>query len=281
VRFPDSGLQSVVYIGEFDQARQQFHVVGTGFLVFRQRPGMEPSIYLVTADHVVKGLSNDQDFAIRLNDKTGASQIILSPRNSQLKWWRHHKDKSVDAAVFGWGVRSDRYAFKVFPSTRFDTSANRARTMIGIGDEIFIVGLFRILEGKDSITPIVRFGHIAMMAKERIDINGYGRALVHLVEAEVIRGLSGSPVYVHETVSVPIPKETADDAPFLDGVGNLYLLGLVHGYYPMSSLEEGLSKDSDDRFHSGVSVVVPAEQILEIIDQPALVAFERGLHEVS
>jgi hypothetical protein len=47
----------------------------------------------------------------------------------------------------------------------------------------------------------------------------------------------------------------------------MYLLGLVHGYYP---IQEGAHV-----WHTGISMVVPSTKILDILNQPELVEYER------
>jgi hypothetical protein len=278
MRFPDTGLRNVVYIGVYDPDSKAFHPRGTGFLVQHVREG-RPIYYLVTAHHVIRRLPNPNKFAVRMNHADGRARILHSP--PWLKWWRHPTDKSVDAVVTGWGLRD--YPYKLFHTARFLTPQNLVRTMIGVGDEVYIVGMFRKAAGVNQITPMVRTGHLAMMATERIPTANYGAAFMHLIEAFSLAGFSGSPVFVHETVSVPMEQEEPEDARWLDGVGNLYLLGLLHGIMPVKVTEELASRveplDPDQMWHSGISMVVPSTQILDIIDQPKLVAYERRMEK--
>lgn len=147
---------------------------------------------------------------------------------------------------------------------------------IGIGDEVFVVGLLRTHQGKGKITPAVRTGHIAMMAQERIKTEHYGFAKMRLIEAFTLKGFSGSPVYVRETIS--FPRRTARGSNFFLALGDIYLLGLLHGIVHVSATEEVTSiPDLDQRWHAGISMVVPAEQILEIIDQPKLIKYEERI----
>lgn len=132
MRVRDAALQSVVYLGS-GSSHDDFRAIGTGFLVDLNRvPG--GVYYLITADHVAKSLKSP--FAIRFNDKESKSHVQQS--QIPFKWWKHPTD-SVDAAVFPWGLRG---RFATFPVTRFISDDNLEATRIGIGDEIFIVGLF-------------------------------------------------------------------------------------------------------------------------------------------
>jgi hypothetical protein len=282
MRIPDVVLKSVVYLGNATD-KGIFKAIGTGFFAAILRSREQPTFYLVTADHVRRGLVNDQNFAIRLNDGDGKAQILRSP--TTFKWWRHPTDKSVDAAVYPWTFRE--FPFASFPFARFVTEElhqyrRDSDPGIGIGDEIFIVGLFRKLAGQTRITPIVRHGHLAMMPIEPISTENYGDGLYYLVEAFSTAGLSGSPVFVNETVYFEYrgsrPRaypERGDIHPVGMAVGPTHCLGLVHGIMPIETIVELAGKaDPAQKWHSGISMIVPASKILEIINQPKLIEYE-------
>ena len=128
------------------------------------------------------------------------------------------------------------------------------------------------------MTPITRSGHIAMMAGERIPTKNYGDARLHLIEAMTTAGLSGSPVYVRETVTILLQKRSEEEAAsYLFGLGDFYLLGLVHGLMPLKVAEEIAGADPKQKWHSGICMVVPSTQILEILDHPDLVEYEEEI----
>jgi hypothetical protein len=214
-------------------------------------------------------------FTIRLNRENGRAGEMRS--QGHFNWWTHPDDPSVDAAVYPWGPRGAR--FKLFPAERFVTQEIANTRMIGIGDEVYVVGLFRKWSGRTRISPMVRTGHIAMMANERMPTAKYGDAFMHLIEAFSLAGFSGSPVFVHETISIEMPGPHApDDSPFLCGTGNIYLLGLLHGHLPIRVAEElAGTKDKSQMWHTGISQVVPANQILEILNQPKLLEYEKEM----
>ena len=74
---------------------------------------------------------------------------------------------------------------------------------IGVGDEVFITGLFTKVQETTKNIPIVRTGTVAMIPGEKIP---FGDNLIeaYLVEARSIGGLSGSPVFVRETLGVSL-----------------------------------------------------------------------------
>jgi hypothetical protein len=281
MRVPDQALKAVVYIGNATDAGT-FRAVGTGFLVNVTRDNGLEIRYLVTADHVRRGLVNDKTFAIRLNDRAGNAQIMRSP--SAPRWWKHPSDKSVDAAIYPWSLSSPDFRVATFPTGRFVTAKHLEMTKsglgIGPGDETFIVGLFRKRAGNARVTPIVRHGHIAMMATEPMPTKNYGEAYLHLIEAFSLAGLSGSPVFVHETVYLPILRQSEEDEPASAmAVGKIYCLGLVHGILPTEVMVEIAGTDPKQKWHSGISMVVPSTKIIEILDQPRLIAYEQTLEK--
>ncbi len=66
---------------------------------------------------------------------------------------------------------------------------------IGVGDDIFAVGMFVQRMGETKNLPIVRAGIISAMPEEEIRTQ-YGRHEAYLVETRSFDGLSGSPVFV-------------------------------------------------------------------------------------
>jgi hypothetical protein len=274
MRVPDLALKHVVYLGHGESA-EDFHAIGTGFLIEHQRlPG--GMYYLVTADHVVRGLHRKSRFAIRCNDKEGNSRVVQS--QDRFSWWYHPTDKTVDAAIFPWGLRGAGFA--TFPMDRLLNDTNTELTRVGIGDEVYFVGLFRKWAGHKRMSPVVRHGHIAMMAGEPIKTEHYGMAEMHLVEALSLAGMSGSPVLVRQTTAIPLRPRNTFEARAGLVLGETYLLGLVHGIFPTEAAIEVGVRGRGQIWHSGISMVVPSTKILEILNQPKLLAYEREVYDV-
>jgi hypothetical protein len=276
MRVPDIARTAVVYLGR-PLPNNGFSAAGTGFLVEHQRPDSGITVqYLVTADHVRRALGKAQQFAIRMNDGSGKARSILSP--TWLKWFTHKTDKTIDAAIFPWRLRPEKFPFDLFPTMRFVRDEYFAPVGLGSGDEISIVGLFRNWAGKERISPIVRMGHLAMVAGERIPTQNYGDALVHLVEAFSFKGLSGSPVFIRETVGFPVYGTGVIQQDEALALGNAtHLLGLVHAFMPIKVMNEIMGSDPGQAWHSGISMVVPASEILKIINQPEVIEYEKTM----
>jgi hypothetical protein len=164
----------------------------------------------------------------------------------------------------------------------FLSPEERIRHSIGIGDDVFTVGLFTYHAGTQRNMPIVRYGNVAMLPDEPIQV-GDGFAEVYLIEARSIGGLSGSPVFVRKTTSLPITSEHLTERK-LDGLGRLFFLGMMRGHWDIN--ESDLNKPSfiHDRrrgVNLGIGMVVPAAKILEVINHPDLVALRAHREEES
>ena len=135
---------------------------------------------------------------------------------------------------------------------------------IGVGNEVFLVGLFSQHHGERRNIPIVRVGNIAAMPEEKVFTTKSGAIDAYLIEARSIGGISGSPVFV---VSSPI-RASGDTAMFR--LPAVYLPGLVHGHWDASSseLDEAI-EDSTSRtqVNMGIAIVVPCDKIVETLDQ--------------
>jgi hypothetical protein len=87
---------------------------------------------------------------------------------------RQEKD-SVDAAVIPFASSRLRdYDISPIPVQIFVDEARIGEFNIGLGDEIFSVGLFTRYFGRSTLIPIVRTGNIAMMPREPVPLGPFG-----------------------------------------------------------------------------------------------------------
>jgi len=275
MRVPDEIHKCVVFVGvnvpSGNGGEDTLSYGGTAFIVALR---MDPSTrftYLVTAKHVADAIEG-KDFWVRANTKDGGSQII-SGRG--VHWWKHPTDAAADVAVFPWSPPDDLDVERVMVPSVLTPEMMRDKN-IGIGDEVFITGLFSFALGKDRNMPIVRTGNIAMIPEDKIE-TGYGDADIYLVEVRSIGGISGSPVFVRQTVflDVHVKSNPQEKSPLI-GLGKYYLLGLVHGHWDIH--EKDMNAPSSPVAPKGAGVnlgianVVPAHKILETLNHPELVA---------
>ncbi|MBV8279420.1 MAG: hypothetical protein JO170_29730 [Verrucomicrobia bacterium] len=134
---------------------------------------------------------------------------------------------------------------------------------VGVGDEVFITGLFANYAGLLKNVPIVRVGNLAAYPEERIRIRNFGEMDAYLIEARSIGGLSGSPVFYHSS-SVRI----RNGQPMFAKGAVLYLIGIVHGHYIRNLDANSEATDAGDieALNTGISIVVPIGKILSFLD---------------
>lgn len=265
MRLPDIVLNSV---GFFALDKPKAKYAGTGFIVAMGDDQKGYLLYVVTAAHVAEQLEKEP-WLFGMNDKQGGK--ITLKDGGKAKWFYHPTEKAnVDCAVtpFAPGMLQE-YAVQPLPQAMFATEARIKKSNIGIGDDIHIVGLFTKFHGTVRHNPIVRSGCLAMMPTEPIPTEKYGLMESYLVEGRSIGGLSGSPVFVRETVHVQM--FSADGTAHLSGHGAFYLLGLMHGHWKV----DVATTEQVEAVNMGISQVLPAKKILEVLEQPALKELEK------
>ena len=265
MRVPYEVRQCVVFVGlpvTMQGGQQILRFQGTAFFVSVPSESIQGLnyIYLVTAKHVATKLEG-KTFMVRINTKDGRSKLIVGQGT---RWRYHATDESVDVALIPFAP-PEEFEYKHIPISMFLLDDTIQGKGIGTGDEVFITGLFAHLTGSARNLPIVRMGNIAMMPGEPVPTREFGDIEAYLIEARSIGGLSGSPAFVRETVSV--------------GLGSFYLMGLMHGHWdiPAQRNEDTMQVDEDTygRVNMGIAIVVPAKKILEVLNQPQLIERRR------
>ncbi len=241
-------------------------------------------VYLVTAKHVADRLEG-QEFYIGLNRKEGGIAYFRVPATQ--KFWRHPTTPDeVDVAVVPWMPPPDLIEMKSLRvQDWFLTHMTIEQQDIGPGDEVCAIGLFTKMTGRGKLIPIVRTGNIAMMPTEKIPgikINDKwtGEVEAYLIEARSIGGMSGSPVFVRETVyNKTEDKETKAITSVFHGMGFQHFLGLVHGHWEIRASERNSSRIQTlqrdtwlDQVNLGIAVVIPCHKIVEVLNHPDLIA---------
>ena len=253
MRIPEDVKKCVVYFGfeVSEGANRKRKYGGTGFLIVMPSKIQGASfLFLVTAKHVVDKLSG-RNVYIRANTKDGKSQELKILDNQ--KWYFHPTDNAADVALIPVFLPQE-FDFLPIPSSMLLAEKVRLDSGIGIGDEVFITGLFVHHVGHAKNLPIVRTGNIAMTPDERIPIKDFGMMETYLIEARSIGGLSGSPVFV-----INIKGNQAV----------LYLMGLIHGHWdvPPENLMDDTSQDAGAKagVNVGIAIVTPASKILDVL----------------
>lgn len=281
MRVPDTVLNSVVFLGrDIPGGRPQWSA--TGFLVGIPASGGGCFTYLVTVAHAADAMEG-RDTVVGLNRVGGGTVDILIPKGT--KWWYHPTERDrVDAAVLPCPLPEEADFCQV-PVAMFLTDEAASDNHIGPGDVTFCPGLFRRMAGRERYLPVVRTGNVAMMPTETLPGVSFRRNVTdmeaYLIEARSMSGFSGSPVFVRGTASLTM-NVTTPTGPTIRSVvvqttSSIYLMGLVHGHWNLHPGDHDnpdfqAVPESEKSIALGMAVVVPAKKVLEILNQPDLVA---------
>jgi len=228
--------------------------------------------YFVTAKHVAEALRNE-DVYVMVNRRGGGTTINFGIVENH--FWFHPTDRTADVAAAQ--VAEAEPDADILPMSETMLLQKPFPKTIGIGSQVFMTGMFSPVSGNPfdrehaqtiPIEPILRTGNIAMIPQSQIQTN-YGFADVYLIEARSLGGLSGSPVFVRETVQFPAKFPDGRDG-LASAYGDVRLLGMMHGHW---DIRESDHPELRHGVNMGIGIVVPAEKILETINQPRLVEF--------
>jgi hypothetical protein len=266
MRVPDQIRDCVVFVGVPGEMPDPEYR-GTAFIV--TVPGTQENsfAYLVTARHVAEHLEG-REFYIRVNHRNGTAVAMRGRADNP--WFYHPTDKrTVDAAVTLFApAHLSELAVDHIPIAMFADKERIEKSKIGVGDEVFITGLFTKVTETTRNLPIVRMGNVAMIPDEKIP---FGDCYIdaYLIESRSIGGLSGSPVFVRETLTLRQKVEGCDaPMPVIHGCGRFFFLGSVIGHWDVPA---GFTHTRAEAVNMGIAPIVPAEKIKEIILQPELV----------
>jgi hypothetical protein len=289
MRIPEGFRKCVVFLGRIDadaSGQEQTRFIGTGFIVSVPAPLAQDRFYfcLVTAKHVAELLAGS-DWVVRSNGKDGSLKDFRVSKDR--KWWFHpSEEETTDVAVTGF-EGSHLLDHSHVWLTSFLSQGQISDIGIGAGDDVFMVGLFTKARGRAKMLPIVRMGNVAMIPDpgELVPIKMGSQiveAEVYLIEARSLGGLSGSPVFVQETVGAPLlaPETTQGGTKLKPLVtrlpGALYFLGLMHGHWDIDPDEKNYPDPrrgrKDEAVNMGIAIVVPAKKIKETLYHPELVS---------
>ena len=256
----DDGVRKAVLFVGLRMADGTFVLKGTAFLL-----GVAEDLqFLVTARHVIDGIRRAglEVVWIRINP-VGNGDAFWAPTQLE-SWVVHATDATVDVAVakMEFPMAVDHLCI---PHTMGATPEIFAENHVGIGDEVFIAGLFQHHHGMRRSIPIVRIGNLVCMTEERVTTD-LGDIDAYLIEARSIGGLSGSPVFLE------MGNVRQIGAAFVVGPGapaGTFLLGLIHGHYDELGQEQANEGDGErySKINSGIAIVVPFRSVLAVIEQ--------------
>ena len=235
---------------------------GTGFTI-----EVDGRQYLITAKHVIANIREDSVdglVLIRINDKNGSFTFITSRASD---WSFHPDDVCVDVAAIPWAPDQTKFDYLTYPHEAFLSDKVIQEQNIGVGDEVFMTGLFASHYGKQRNVPIVRIGNIACVPEEPIDTKSFGPIEAYIIEARSIGGLSGSPVFVN------LGAVRIGEGITIGGGARHFLLGLIHGHWDITDeINDAIAVDAtlerEGKINMGMAIVVPFHKITEVLNQP-------------
>ena len=259
MRVPDRFLTCVGFISH-DNPEPRY--LGTTFFVGIAGKYGNAYLHAVTARHVAENVEGGP-FLIGVNFKDGqAGWFSGGP-----KWWYHPTEPNVDAAVTIF-TPTERVDAEYIPEAAFATEEAIQHYHIGVGDEITVIGLFTKFSGMTKHFPIVRTGNVAMMPSDKIP-DEHGETELYLAEGRSIGGLSGSPVFVRNTVNIGGMASPDGEPQMISGLGRPHFLGLMRGHW---DLPVGAQMQQAEAVNMGIAIIVPAKKILAVLYHPELVA---------
>lgn len=280
-RFEDTLSKTVVRITA--QAEGVDGVLnGTGFLVEvpeTRLPGNIVIVYLVTNRHVAKAMTPDatgryvshritkMDATVNLKvpaNGTKAKAIPLPPDGPYQ--WYFPVDDSIDLAVIPFPLKND-FDVVTINLASFLTPDVWQKLRIGPGDKVLTCGYFLHYAGAHQFQPIIREGSLAMIPDDAMPVPVGGSAKIYLADLHIIPGNSGSPLFL-------APSFTLGGFVTDSNGGIPYgLIGIVSGYmWEDDRLTLRAATDYEGTIHanSGIAMVVPIEQLKELLYSPAL-----------
>lgn len=261
-----------------EDARRGENAGGTGFffsIVPRDIPGHY--YYAVTNWHNI--FSGAGAPVIRVNTKDGGADIFDL---DHLDW--AFKPGWHDLAVADITLDLDKHNVSFATSDEIVTLAGLKNMDIGLGSDVFMVGRFMDHDGGLTNVPSVRFGNVAVMPQNIKQPTGAADLPSFILDLHSRTGFSGSPVYVFYSQTKTRQGGTLQlvhDSPMVR------LLGVHWGQFPerweigkehrvkVRQKESGSTTGEPAvaefvKGFSGMTLVVPAEAILELLDMPKL-----------
>jgi hypothetical protein len=268
MRIPHNLLNCVCFLGiNLWQGKHagKFVSLGTGFFVGVKQDGID-FLYLVTAKHVLDEVERMgiKHLQIRLNKHNGEFDFIQLVPN---EYWVTVDE--ADLAVLGLQVDPAVFNFAALPLDMLATDGKLSDHAIGLGDDLFTVGLFVLRTGTRRNIPIIRTGVIAAMPESTEPLTKDGQPYhAYLAEMRSIGGLSGSPVFVF------IDQRRIVDSNIPHGHNWMYFcVGLIRGHWDLKrdiddavvspDVRPGYSKG--ENLNTGIALVTPSQYVVALL----------------
>jgi hypothetical protein len=296
-RIPQNVINGVFYLyATVEDAKAGRNPGGTGFIV--RFDTTYPEMY---GKHFFYGVTNWHvacrgHSVIRLNNLDGTTAIIdFGPDQ-----WFFMPGK-YDVAVVELTIDEKVHAVSSISTREFaaEPEQDAHNPSIALGDDVFMIGLFFDNDGAEINIPSARFGNIGMLPNAKALLEqptGY-KGVSYVVDMHSRTGFSGSPVYVYRTFGSDLMNlwghEFEIDGTSVREFGNrvsgrlrtrnlFKLLGIHWGQFrekwPFETEKPTMQESQaklivEGRYvtgWSGMTCVIPAWQIYEVLNMPEL-----------
>lgn len=278
---PIEAVRKIVVFIKLDcrESGRKWDVKGTGFFVGYHDPRLPESIsrfvYLVTNKHVAqcwdsRGHSmkvHAISVFFNLNQEENGSfvkEVVLNSNGNAP--WIFPEDQSVDLAVLPMVVNAQTVDVLCIGMEDFATTDVLQANHVVEGEPIFFAGFFYQFPGTKRISPIIRKGIIAMMPDEKIPFVTTPERL-YLADVHAFGGNSGAPAFVN--------LSGLRNGSLSLGPPQYRLIGVVNGLMTEDenfNLKLTTTLQYKLAANSGVSTIVPADDLKALIDGIALQA---------
>ncbi|MBN2213973.1 MAG: trypsin-like peptidase domain-containing protein [Bacteroidales bacterium] len=267
---PDEAKKSVAFFFVYDKIHG-FVPYGTGFFVAINYPKESLNFcYLVTSKHILQDQNKNylDSIYLRINKKDGKSDTILFELfNDKKPIFYVHKDQTVDIAVIPFTDIRNKYDIVYIGKELILTEEIYNTKKIKEGDEAFFTGLFTRHFGMEKNIPIVRFGRVALISKEKVLFDNQLMDL-YLIETTSFGGNSGSPLFFR------LGTRRLDNRIIVENY-EYYLGGIIQGYFGEFTKPGYINVPSGRVLwpieNSGIAAVVPANKLYEILYSDELI----------
>jgi hypothetical protein len=246
--------------------------LGTAFFVDRPDERRGPSckvVYLVTAKHVLQDIDGSflPSVKIRLNLRSPVRDSgfgfikdipVADPQGNLL--WLHSGNQADDVVAIPLLPDARDFDFTAIPTKTFVNDRTLNSDQVTEGDELYFIGLMEQYYGARKNYPLVRRGTLALLTDEDIE-TPTGRQRVYIAELESWPGNSGSPVFL-----LPRRDDISLNRNDLGFLGVIVASFTNHVSVPLSKQQAGTQLEGGDKANIGMSCIVPATTIAEILD---------------
>jgi hypothetical protein len=259
---------------------ERVSIGGTGFLVTvpDKRLNNGIFIYIVTNRHVAEAIEQDEKanctplsvqkmyVTMNLKEPVNGNRSDREPLTFfQEVHWYFPKNEAIDLAVIPF-VPSNKVDFRFISLEQFLTTEILDKQVVP-GDKVLTGGYFYLYPGFREFQPILREGVLSMLPDEPMGTTTCKFGNVYLADVHIIAGNSGSPIFI-------IPALPMNTGTSFGGPQNTFgLLGVVSGYMQETedlTLRASTTWKASVYPNSGISVVVPAQQLKDLLESPEL-----------